>query len=98
MSTIIKTKYGRAGLNHKGYYRITSRKEGNHHKQLHRLIYEDFYKVCLLPFVDLHHIDGNKQNNSINNLKPIYHKEHTRKHLTGKKLSKEAEQFFYTLI
>lgn len=34
---MLKTKYGNATLHHKGHYRITSGKEGNHGKFLHSL-------------------------------------------------------------
>ena len=40
----IKTKFGNATLKN-GYYVISSCKEGNHLKFLHRLIFEDFYKL-----------------------------------------------------
>ena len=40
------TKFGTAKI-YRGYYIITSRKEGNHGKFLHRLIFEDFYKIKL---------------------------------------------------
>ena len=38
------TKYGIAKIHNTGYYRITSRKEGNNGKLLHRLIFEDVHK------------------------------------------------------
>ena len=38
------TKFGRAYIGHHGYYVVTSKKEGNHNKLLHRLIFEDFYQ------------------------------------------------------
>lgn len=34
----------------------------------HRLVYEQYYKCCLLPWAVIHHLDRNKQNNNINNL------------------------------
>jgi DNA-binding CsgD family transcriptional regulator len=98
---MIKTKFGNARIHHKGHYIITSGKEGNHGKFLHRLIFEDYYKCTILPFVDCHHINGNKLDNRIENLELMYHGEHSRHHNTGdsnprgmkgKKLSKEARQ------
>ena len=78
----MKTKFGNAVINH-GYYRITSRKEGNHGKPLHRLIYEDYYKVSLLEETDIHHIDGDKLNNNISNLIPLKHNNHCSMHMKG---------------
>ena len=43
---------------------------------LHRLIYEDEYNCCLLPYVVLHHIDKNIYNNFIENLEPMYRDQH----------------------
>ena len=67
--TAIKTKYGNANLNKWGYYAITSRKEGNHGKLLHRVIFEDFYNIKLdeeFPEgIHIHHIDEDKTNNEI---------------------------------
>lgn len=42
----------------------------------HRLIYEQYYRCCLLSFTDIHHIDGNKRNNDINNLLALSHSQH----------------------
>ena len=85
MSEVIKTKYGNATLNNYGYYHITSGKEGNHGKYLHRLIFEDFYNIKLdeeFPEgIEIHHIDGVKTNNEIWNLEPISKSEHRQTHL-----------------
>lgn len=50
----------------------------------HRWIYEQYYNCILLPYVDIHHIDGNRQNNSIENLKPLYRSQHITHHKKGK--------------
>lgn len=34
----------------------------------HRLVYEEYHKCCLLPNSVIHHLDKNRQNNSIENL------------------------------
>lgn len=81
MSTLIETKFGKANINNKGYYDIVSEHEGNFRKKLHRLIYEDYHKVTLLSTTDIHHIDGNKLNNNIENLEAISHGEHSRRHM-----------------
>lgn len=67
---MIETKYGRAVKNSDGYYQINSRKEGNHSKLLHRLIYEDFYGE-IPKGMHIHHKDGNRLNNDISNLELI---------------------------
>lgn len=102
-STIIQTKYGNARLNDWGYYTITTRKEGNHHKLLHRVIFEDFYNIKLdeeFPEgIHIHHIDGNKTNNEIWNLEPIPESEHMslhnskeKHHFWGKSRSDEIKE------
>ena len=83
MSDKIKTKFGNAHITG-GYYRICSHKEGNFRKRLHRLIYEDYHKVTLLPNAFVHHIDGNKLNNSIDNLTLMSPSEHSSHHQKGK--------------
>ena len=67
----IKTKYGNCCI-HNGYYMVTSVKEGNRGKYLHRLIYEDKYGGIPEGY-QIYHIDGDKLNNNIANL-AINHK------------------------
>lgn len=50
--------------------------------KIHRTIYEKHHNCCLLPFVEIHHIDGNHSNNNITNLKPVTVLEHYEIHLT----------------
>lgn len=88
----LRTKYGNARLNKKGYYTITSRKEGNNQKKLHRLIYEDYHKVTLLSWADIHHIDGDKKNNDISNLELLSHGEHSRQHMIGDRNPMKSEK------
>ena len=64
----IATKYGTATLSNRGYYRITSRKEGNKNKSLHRLVFEDYHNCTLDKNDIIHHIDGNPLNNHPTNL------------------------------
>ncbi len=43
----------------------------------HRLYFEQYYNCCLLPWIELHHKDGNIKNNfDINNLQPVTKSEH----------------------
>ena len=86
----ISTKFGTASINNGGYYHITSRKEGNTNKKLHRLIYEDFWGVKLPEEIYVHHIDGDKLNNCILNLEAIHASDHQRMHNLGAKKSKES--------
>lgn len=46
----------------------------------HRAVYEEYYNCCLLNWVDIHHKNGNKLDNSIENLEPIAHGKHTILH------------------
>ena len=89
MNEKILTKFGRAGLNGGGYYVITSAKEGNFGKLLHRLIFEEYYNIKLdEEFPDgvvVHHIDRNRTNNEMSNLDLMPLKEHTSMHKTGEK-------------
>jgi hypothetical protein len=50
--------------------------------KIHRIIYEKHHNCCLLPFIEIHHIDGNHNNNDITNLKPVTALEHYEIHLT----------------
>jgi len=79
----MKTKFGNATINKLGYYQITSRKEGNHNKYLHRLIFEDFYGEIPDGYV-VHHKDENPSNNCILNLQLLKEKEHHNLHHVGR--------------
>ena len=71
----MKTKFGNAKID-KGYYRITSRKEGNNGKFLHRLIWEDFWKAEVPKGYVIHHRNFNKLDNCILNLQLMRDKDH----------------------
>ena len=83
----LHTKFGNARLNSSGHYQITSSKEGNWGKMLHRLIFEDFYQCDLDEMfpegIVIHHEDEDKTNNNIWNLVPMTPSEHRRLHGTG---------------
>jgi hypothetical protein len=49
----------------------------------HRLVYEEYYNVCLLPWTDIDHINGIKNDNRIENLRPLSRSEHMRLHHMG---------------
>lgn len=81
-SKILHTKFGTARIDNKKYYRITSGKEGNNKKLLHRLMFEDFYGR-IPEGCNVHHKDGNKLNNCIMNLQMLTHFQHLSLHKTG---------------
>lgn len=79
----LNTKYGIATLDHEGYYWITSRKEGNHHKFLHRLIWEDFYGFEIPKGFHIHHKNKISTDNCILNLQLIHEYDHYILHNLG---------------
>ena len=76
---MIKTEWGNAKINSDGYLHITSKKEGYHHQKLHRLIWEKHNGPIPKNHV-IHHIDGDKLNNDINNLQCMEFGEHSTYH------------------
>jgi hypothetical protein len=50
----------------------------------HRLVYEESHNCYLLPWVHIHHKDGNRLNNVWYNLQPLTGGQHLRLELTGK--------------
>ena len=48
--------------------------------KIHRHIYENYHKCCLMPYIEIHHIDGNHKNNNIENLMPVTVQEHYEIH------------------
>ena len=74
----MQTKFGNAIPNSYGHYVITGGKYRG--KRLHRLVYEDYYKIKIPDDWDIHHIDEDKSNNTIDNLVLMTHEEHTILH------------------
>lgn len=79
----LHTKFGTANLNDR-YYKITSYKEGNCNKYLHRVIFEDFYGWIPEGY-HVHHKDGNPLNNCIMNLQLVHWRKHLSDHAKGEK-------------
>jgi hypothetical protein len=77
----VTTEFG-SGYIKDGYVRISSKKEGNFGKYLHRLVYEKHYGEIPKGHV-VHHINGNKLDNSIENLELMTLKEHVSHHCRG---------------
>lgn len=65
-----------------GYYRATHRYE---HTSLHRYKYQKEVKPIPDDW-DVHHIDGNKLNNKIENLQALPKSEHTKLHQHDKNI------------
>ncbi len=80
---VLNTKFGTARLNKDGYYFITSRKEGNHLKSLHRLLWEDFYGFKIPKGYHIHHKNGIKTDNCILNLQLVREYDHYLIHNFG---------------
>lgn len=57
----------------------------------HRLLYEDHYGCCLLLWTNVHHINGIKDDNRIENLKAMTIRQHTIHHRTGVPRSEETK-------
>lgn len=57
----------------------------------HRLVYEEYYKCCLLPWAEIHHINENKKDNRIQNLMTLSTSQHVALHY--KKKGMERYQF-----
>ena len=93
----IKTKFGNACIDSTGYYKITTQKEGNFAKHLHRLIYEEHYGKIPEGHI-VHHKNHNKLDNDPNNLELMSRAEHTilhskgNKYWLGKKHTEETKQ------
>jgi 5-methylcytosine-specific restriction endonuclease McrA len=64
-------------------YLVRSRKTGGHHidEKVHRLVWQAHYG-SIPPGYDVHHLDGNRLNNDIGNLRCLSHGDHTRQHRT----------------
>jgi hypothetical protein len=76
-----------------GYWRIYV---PNHHftsknKSVpeHRLIYEFYYKCCLLRWAHIHHKNGKRDDNRIENLEGFVGSKHRALHMKGNKLGKK---------
>lgn len=63
-----------------GYYEAKIKKDNKRHTlRLQRAVWE-FYNGSIPEGYQIHHIDGNKQNNNISNLQLLSHQEHAKLH------------------
>jgi hypothetical protein len=46
----------------------------------HRFLYEQYHKCCLLKWAVIHHINGNKSDNRIENLQPMTSTDNIKRH------------------
>lgn len=67
-------------INGSGYHQVNLRKDGKRfNKYVHVLMYESFNKIAIPEGFDVNHIDHDKNNNTLENLELITHKENMRK-------------------
>lgn len=90
----MKTKFGTAKLDNKGYYRINNGKEGINNKLLHRLIWEDWYGKLMPKGYVIHHINHIKSDNRIQNLQCVEDKKHRSYHGSNSEESKQILIFY----
>lgn len=78
------SKKGGRIIDRKGYVRIMNTSHpfvsSNGYVPEHRLVWEEHNKAILLPWTDIHHINGVRDDNRIENLKPVFHRQHTIDH------------------
>lgn len=77
------------------YHRLSKGKDENGKRIFideHRYVMEQYLGRKLKSDEIVHHIDENKNNNNIENLKVMTKSEHTRLHFLNKKLSQEERQ------
>jgi hypothetical protein len=69
---------------HKGYWYIWKPEHHFADKKgyvlEHRLVYEQYYKCSLLPWIEIHHINEQRDDNRIENLMPVTRIEHRKQH------------------
>lgn len=80
ISSMRKLRNGYYTVKVKSHYYEISR----HRMRLHRYLWETANKACLLRDVDVHHADGDKSNNNIENLQPLRSVEHSSLHARKK--------------
>lgn len=86
----IKTKYGNASISN-GYYKIRSNEHGFRDCYLHNLIMADAIGCGIPKNFIVHHIDGDKKNNGLDNLEILSRSEHSFLHNKGKSQSLESK-------
>ena len=90
----LHTKWGNATLRKDGYYRISSKNEGNHNKSLHKLIWESVWGKTPKGWI-IHHLDENPTNNCILNLFGMPIAQHISLHKKNKSCNIGESNPFY---
>lgn len=85
-----KTIFGNVRLDKSNHYYISSRKEKNRGKFLHRLIYEHYHDVKIPKGMQIHHKNNNPLDNHVNNLEMLSQSKHMRHHANN--MSKEHRE------
>ena len=82
----LETIWGKIAISNDGYYHFINGKYKG--KSYHRIIAMKYFGSWINDWsdgqIDVHHIDGNRLNNCVLNLEPLYHEDHIRLHMTGK--------------
>ena len=86
--------FGTTYTTKKGYSMISSTKEGNAGKLLHRLIWENHHNKKIPNDYIIHHIDHNKKNNNIQNLQCVKKSIHSTYHIKGSKNPNYSNNLF----
>lgn len=88
----LRNKWLKPGINSNGYYRAQLRKEGKvYNFFVHRLVYSAF-KGEIPEGLTVDHIDGNKINNTPDNLQLLTSGENTSKAWKGRKHTEDTKR------
>ena len=80
----MQTKYGKFHINKQGYYVKNI--------YLHNLVWINFYGKPVPKGYTIHHLNGDKTDNRIQNLQCVETKAHSRFHSTGRKHTEESKK------
>lgn len=76
----------------RGYWYIWKpnylRSHKNNYVREHIYIYQEYYRCCLLKWGNIHHKNGIKDDNRIENLEGLTRSQHIRLHMIGKQIRK----------
>lgn len=87
----LRLKKNISAISKDGYVKVYPQK-GYKHCNIHQYIWMCANGCDIPEGYDIHHIDGNKQNNSIYNLELVEHKKHMSEHKIGKHYTEETKK------